>query len=122
MLNALAVPLYAACALAALWPGAFELNGAIRGGIAAFFAGRAVAASLLLIARRRSGEAERDRIVRSYLVSSYAYVTAGILVGAGALWYGGIRGFLAAYAAFSFVWIWWWIRGTFVKAREDQTI
>jgi|SoiMetStandDraft_5_1073268.scaffolds.fasta_scaffold87701_2 hypothetical protein len=114
------VLLYAACAIAALWPGLVEFNPAIRGGIAALFAGRAVADVLLFAVRRQSGAAKGDRIVRSYLVLSYAHVTAGILVGAGALWYGGMKGFLVAYAAFSFAWVWWWIRRTLSKVREEE--
>jgi hypothetical protein len=113
--------IYAVCAVLALWPGTFELNAALRGGLAALFAGRAVAGALLFVARRRSGAAEQDRILRSYLVLSYAYVTSGILVGAGALWYGGLRGFMVAYAAFSFVWVAWWLRGVLAKAREEQS-
>jgi hypothetical protein len=116
--SAILILLYTAGAVFALLPGGFELNGAIRGGIAAFFLGRAVF-SLLLMSPAGSGPVERDRILRSYLVLSYAYVASGVLVGAGALWYGGILGFIAAYAAFSFVWIWFWIRGTLSAAPSD---
>ena len=120
MLRVLLAFVYAACAIVALWPGVFELNAAIRGGIAAFFAGRAVASSLLFIAQRRARATELEHILRSYLVLSYAYVTGGILLGAGALRYGGMLGFAVAYAAFSIAWGWWWIRRTLLTAREEQ--
>ena len=119
MWRAFVVLLYAACAVAALWPGVSDLNPAFRGGIAAFFAGKALASGLLLATRLRFGDVDPDRLRRGYLVQSYGYVAAGILVGAGALWYGGIKGFLGAYAAFSFAWVWFWIRGRLSAARSE---
>ena len=113
------VLLQAGGAIAVLWPGASDLNPAIRGGIAAFFAGRALASGLLLVARVRFGGVDPDRLLRSFLVQSNGYVAAGILVGAGALWYGGIKGFLGAYAAFSFAWAWFWLRRSLSAARSE---
>jgi hypothetical protein len=72
----------------------------------AFFAGRALALSVLLVTRLRFGVVGPDRMLRYLVLQSYTYIAAGILIGAGALWYGGIKGFLGAYAAFSFAWVW----------------
>jgi hypothetical protein len=119
MWRAFVVLLQACGAVVALWPGVSDLNPAFRGGIAAFFAGKAVASALLLVARLRFGDVDPDRLVRSFIVQSYGYVAAGILVGAGALSYGGIKGFLGAYAAFSFAWVWFWIRGRLSAARSE---
>ena len=113
------VLLYAACAVAALWPGVSDLNPGFRGGIAAFFAGKALASGLLLATRLRFGDVGPDRMLRYLVLQSYAYIAAGILIGAGALWYGGIKGFLGAYAAFSFAWAWFWLRRSLSAARSE---
>ena len=102
-----------------LWPGGLDLNVALRGGIAAFFAGRALASGFLLVTRLRFGDVDPDRLLRSFVVQSYGYVAAGILVGAGSLWYDGIKGFLGAYAAFSFAWAWFWLRRSLSAARSE---
>ena len=113
------VLLFAGGAVVTLWPGVSDLNPAFRGGMAAFFAGKAVASGLVLASRLRSGGVDPDRLLRSFLVQSYGYVAAGILVGAGALSYGGMKGFLGAYAAFSFAWFWFWIRRKLSAARSE---
>ena len=118
--SALAILLLAACAVMALWPGGLEFNAAIRGGIAAFFVGLAAKSLLMLSMRRRAGEATPPVALNSFVVMGYANSVAGILVGAGALWYGGVPGFMAAYAAFSFAWVWWWIGRKVAAAQDDQ--
>jgi hypothetical protein len=117
--RAFVVLLLAGGAIAVLWPGVSDLNPAIRGGIAAFFAGKAIASGLLFVTRLRFGGVDPDRLMRSFLVQIYGYIAAGILVGAGALWYGGIKGFLGAYAAFSFAWAWFWLRRSLSAARSE---
>ena len=113
------VLLQAGCAIGALWPGGLDLNAGLRGGIAALFAGKALASALLLVTRLRFGGVNPDHMLRSLLVQIYGYIAAGILVGAGALWYGGIKGFLGAYAAFSFAWAWFWLRRSLSAARSE---
>jgi hypothetical protein len=115
--NVVLAPVYLACTVIALW-GPLDLNAAFRGGLAAFFAGRAVVSVLLFSTRRQL--TDPGHLLRGYLILSYAYVAAGMLVGAGALLYGGMLGFLVAYAAFSFAWVWWWIRGSLSRTRAEQ--
>jgi hypothetical protein len=117
--RAFVVLLQAGCAIGALWPGGLDLNAGLRGGIAALFAGKALASALLLVTRLRFGGVNPDHMLRSLLVQIYGYIAAGILVGAGALWYGGIKGFLGAYAAFSFAWAWFWLRRSLSAARSE---
>jgi hypothetical protein len=116
----LVILLIAACVVMALWPGVLEFNAAIRGGIAAFFVGLAAKSLLMLAMRRRAGDATPPVALNSFLVMGYANSVAGILVGAGALWYGGVPGFMAAYAAFSFAWVWWWIGRKVAATPDDQ--
>ena len=108
--HTLAIVVYLVCAVVALWPGLLEFNMAVRGGLAAFFLGRAGLSAVIASARAR-GEAMRPaHAVQGFLMLSYGYVASGILVGIGALWYGGVVGFLVAYAAFSLAWFWYWAK------------
>jgi hypothetical protein len=61
-----------------------------------------------VVARPGGGLNHADQVVRGYAFLSYGYIAAGVLVGIGALWYGGVLGFLGAYAAFSIAWMWVW--------------
>lgn len=118
--NSLMVAAYLAGAVAALWPGVFDFNVAIRGGIAAFFLGRAALSVMSAVARFHGGSTHVDQIARGYLFLSYGYIAAGVLVGVGALWYGGILGFLVAYAAFSIAWLWFWFKKTLASDQAGE--
>jgi hypothetical protein len=99
-----------AAAAFVLWPGSVDLNVALRGGIAAFFAGGAVMAFVHVLALR-AATPERDALaLRTLVVYMWLFFAGSILVGMGALWYGGVLGFIGAYAAFAFAWAWFWLR------------
>lgn len=106
---------YLGCAVVALWPGVLNFNAAIRGGVAAFFLGRAGLSAISVFRGTRGGAIRPEQVVRGYLLLSYGYVASSVLVGIGALWYGGVLGFLVAYAALSLAWIWYWVRKTLVS-------
>ncbi len=98
---------YLVCAVVALWPGLLEFNVAIRGGLAAFFLGKASLSAVFASARVRGSALQPEQVVQGFLLLSYGYVASGILVGIGALWFGGVVGFLVAYAALSLAWLWY---------------
>ena len=101
-----------------LWPGNVDLNVALRGGIAAFFAGGAVTAFLPAVLLR-AATSERDAVaLRTLVVYMWLFVAAGILVGIGASWYGGVAGFIGAYVAFAFAWAWLWMRKGLSRDRS----
>jgi hypothetical protein len=89
--------------------GDLGFNAAVRGGIAALFLGRAGVAATALFFRLRGGCIQPEPIARGLLMLRHGYVVSGVLVGVGALWFGGVPGFLVAYAAFSIAWFWWFI-------------
>ncbi len=101
---------YLGCSVVALWPGVLDFNTAVRGAVAAFFLGRASMSATSAFATTRGGAVLPEQIVRGYLLLSYGYVASGVLVGMGALYYGGVLGFLVAYAALSLAWLWYWLR------------
>src|SRR5688572_13850911 len=86
MLVASAVMAFA-CAVAALWPGVLDFNIAARGGVAAFFVGRAALKMMFFVTSFSPQTADRN-VVRGYILLSYSYIAAGVLVAIGAAWHG----------------------------------
>ncbi len=59
-------------------------------------------------------------ILRGYTFLSDGYVASATLVGIGALWYGGVVGFLVAYAALSLAWIWHCVQRKLATERAHE--
>ena len=95
-------------AILALWPGS-GLSLWLRGGLGAFSLGKA-ALALFQLRGEAKGESIAVSAGRGIRAMALAYIAAGCIVGIGALWQRTFVGFLIAYAAFSFAWIWYWIR------------
>jgi hypothetical protein len=106
-----------ACAVAALWPGVLDFNIAVRGGVAAFFVGRAALKMMLFVGSFRPRIADSN-IIQGYHFLSYSYIVAGVLLGIGAAWHGSVIGYIVAYAAFSLAWVWFCINKSFASDGE----
>jgi hypothetical protein len=74
----------------------------IRGGLAAFFFGKAALPPFQLAGVLR-GEAKLTSFARGYRALAVGYIAAGCVIGVGALWRRSFFGFLVAYGAFSWV-------------------
>jgi hypothetical protein len=80
----------------------------VQAGLGMFFLGKATLAAFQLTGalKQESLEISTGRGVRAMAL---AYITAGCLIGIGALWQHSFFGFLVAYGAFSFSWVWYWV-------------
>jgi hypothetical protein len=89
-----------------------------QAGMGMFFLGKAALAAFQLTGevKRESLEVSTGRGIRA---TALAYVAAGCLIGTGALWQRSFFGFLLAYGAFSFAWVWYWV-GRCVGSKEDH--
>lgn len=100
--------LYGSLGVTVLWTGS-DFGPWLRGGLGAFLLGKAALATF-----QGFGEVNGESIAvstgRGVRAMAIANVVAGCLVGVGALWQRNFFGFLIAYGAFSFAWVWYLIR------------
>jgi hypothetical protein len=90
----------------------------LRVGLAVFAYSKA-AFSFARLFGPSSGPLATQSFARGYRIMAIGYVTAGIVLGLGGLWYGGFAGLLGAYAAFSLAWVWFWISRRLATANGD---
>ncbi len=85
--------------------------------LAALFFGKAALPLIQLVGIVKARRAEAS-LARGFRAMAIGYVAAGILIGVGAAWQRSFVGFLAAYAAVSFAWVWFWIIRQLSRASD----
>lgn len=110
--------LYGGLGISVLWAGA-DFWPLVRTGLALILFGKA-AFGLFQLVGDAQGEPRAASTKRGLQAMAFAYVAAGCLVAAAALWQRTFFSLLIAYAAFSFAWAWFWVQ-RFMAERHAGT-
>ena len=100
--------LWGALGAASLWAFSGSTPWWVGAAFAAFFFGKAVL-PLVQFVGTLSAKPAKLSFARGFRGMAIGYISAGALIGLGALWQRSFLGFLVAYGAFSFAWFWFWI-------------